>query len=263
MTDFWADDGIHGTEGEDLLRLASADNFRDVAGTGYATVDGARMRRGVFYRSNELQLSDEDHSTLSALGLTAVLDLRTQGEIDRHPDAEIPGAQWHHFDVIGIPMEEVAGLKSREAAIDVMHWVYTGFVEVESSRRAYGELFRQLATGGPQLFHCTAGKDRTGWAAALLQHIAGVDDATIESDYLLTNAFAGASRAAVESAIREHLGEDGVRVLEPTLVVDTGYLRSAYASVEKLYGDREAYLREGLGLDDGTISALRELLRVT
>lgn len=261
MSEWWADGKISGPEGEDLLRLASADNFRDVAGPGYATVDGTRVRRGVFYRSNELRLSEEDHSTLADLGLVAVLDLRSQGEIDRHPDAEIPGASWHHFDVIGIPMEEVAGMSTRDAAVDVMHRVYRGFVDVESSRAAYGEFFRQLATGGPQLFHCTAGKDRTGWGAALLLHIAGVDDATIESDYLLTNAFAAASRARVEASIREHLGEEHVQVLEPTLVADVAYLRTAYLAVEKAYGDRETYLRDGLGLDDATVARLRELLR--
>lgn len=257
---FLADGVVDPGEGEELLRLASADNFRDVAGPGYPTEDGGAVRRGVFYRSNELRLSDEDSSALADLGLRHVVDLRSQLEIDRHPDPEVAGAEWVHFDVIGIPMEEVAGLTDRAGAVDVMHHVYRSFVETETSRTAFGELFRHLATGGPQLYHCTAGKDRTGWVSALLLHIAGVDDATIESDYLLTNQLTASSRARAEGSLRHHLGPDAVEVFEPTLVADIAYLRTAYESVEQAYGDRAAYLREGLGLDDGTVGRLRELL---
>jgi protein-tyrosine phosphatase len=246
---------------DEILRLASADNFRDVAGPGYATRDGARVRRGVFYRSNELRLNEADHDALAGLGLRAVLDLRSQTEIERHPDAEVPGATGHHFDVSGIPMAEVGGLRDRESAVELMDLVYRGFVDDERARSEFGGLFRQLATGAPQLFHCTAGKDRTGWAAALLLHIAGVDDATIESDYLLTNALTGGSRARVETEISELLGADLLEVFEPTLVADVEYLRSGYDAIHQKYGDRAAYLRDGLGLDDATLTALRELLR--
>ncbi|MEZ0577639.1 tyrosine-protein phosphatase [Nocardioides sp. MH1] len=249
------------TANDEILRLASADNFRDVAGPGYRTTDGAKVRRGVLYRSNELQLTEADHGAVAGLGLVAICDLRTRPEIDRHPDAEIAGAAWLHFDVSGIPMDEVAGLRDRCSATDLMGRVYRGFVEVESSRAALGALFRQLARGGPQLFHCSAGKDRTGWAAALLLHLAGVDDATIEDDYLLTNDLTVESRARVEAEIAAALGAEHVAAFEPTLVVDPEYLRSAYAAVTTAYGDRATYLREGLGLDDATVAALRSMLR--
>lgn len=249
------------SHGDEILRLASADNFRDVAGPGYATLDGARVRRGVFYRSNELRLHDDDLHALGALGLRAVIDLRSELEIERHPDVDIPGATWHNFDVSGIPMGEVAELRDRRSAVELMDRVYTSFVQSEDARAEFGAMFRQLATGGPQLFHCTAGKDRTGWAAALLLHLAGVDDPTIESDYLLTNALTGSSRARVEAEITSTLGADHVEVFEPTLVADVEYLRSGYAAVQEAYGDRAAYLRDGLGLDDATITTLRDLLR--
>ncbi|MDZ5619232.1 tyrosine-protein phosphatase [Nocardioides sp. HM23] len=246
---------------DEILRLASADNFRDVAGAGYATHDGARVRRGVFFRSNELRLNESDHDTLAGLGLRAVLDLRSKPEIERHPDAAVPGATWHNFDVSGIPMEQVAALRDRRSAVELMDRVYRSFVDSEAARVEFGGLLRQLATGGPQLFHCTAGKDRTGWVAALLLHIAGVDDPTIESDYLLTNALTGSSRARVEAEIVTVLGGDHVSVFEPTLVADIEYLRSGYDAVQARYGDRAAYLREGLGLDDDVVTALRDLLR--
>ncbi len=246
---------------DEILRLASADNFRDVAGPGYPTSDGARVRRGVFFRSNELRLNQADNDALAGLGLRAVLDLRSQLEIERHPDVEVPGAAWHHFDVSGIPMGEVGELRDRESAVELMDRVYRGFVDSEAAREEFGKLFRQLATGGPQLFHCTAGKDRTGWAAALLLHIAGVDDPTIESDYLLTNALTGESRARVEAEISEALGAGHLAAFEPTLVADTEYLRAGYDAIRQKYGDRTAYLREGLDLDEATVTTLRDLLR--
>lgn len=249
---------------DEVLRLSSADNFRDLAGTsatGYATRHGGAVARGVFYRSNELRLTDDEARSLAGLGLRAVLDLRTEVEVERHPDREIAGAAWHHFDVIGIPMEEVWGMSTRDEAVAVMHRVYASFVEVEHARAEFGALFRQLSAGGPQLFHCSAGKDRTGWVAALLLHIAGVDDATIESDYLLTNAMAAGSRGRVEDLIAESKGEDFVHVLEPTLIADVGYLRTAWAAAERDYGDLDAYLRDGLGLDETTLDRLRGLLR--
>lgn len=251
-----------GDEERELLRLASVDNFRDVAGSGqgYATRDGGRVRPGVFFRSNDLRLAEEDHAAINDIGLRAILDLRSDVEIAIHPDPPVPGAEALHFDAIGIPMEQVAGLATREAAADLMNEVYRAFVTHPKSRTAFGAVLRQLATGGPQLFHCSAGKDRTGWVAALLLHIAGVDDPTIESDYLLTNALTAASRARTEAEIVAHLGEDGVAVYEPVFVADVAYLRTALAAIKTEYGDRASYLREGLGLDDSTIARLRELL---
>ncbi|WP_168929285.1 tyrosine-protein phosphatase [Nocardioides sp. GY 10113] len=246
---------------DDYLRLATVDNFRDVAGTGYATVDGGRVRRGVFYRSNELRISEEDAATLAELGLTAVIDLRSEMEIAQSPDPEVPGAVGLHFDLLGIPMAEVGAARSREEAAHIMGRVYRGFATEQRTRELLGDVLRQLATGGKQLFHCTAGKDRTGWTAALLLHIAGVDDPTIESDYLLTNVLNAASRARTEALIAEHAGPEKVAILEPTLVADIDYLRAAAAAVDSEFGDRGSYLRDGLGLDDEVLGRLRALLR--
>ncbi|MCR1785167.1 tyrosine-protein phosphatase [Nocardioides carbamazepini] len=249
------------TDEQEYLRLASADNFRDVAGTGYATRDGGSLRTGVFYRSNDLRLTEVDLAALTDLGLRAIIDLRSPAEIALHPDPEIPGVAGLHFDAIGIPLERMAGLTSRQEAVELMDEVYRTFVTEPHSRAAFGAVLRQLATGGRQLFHCSAGKDRTGWVAALLLHLAGVDDPTIESDYLLTNARSAASRARVEAEIARHAGPEAVAAYEPTLVVDVEYLDAAWATVEERYGDRSAYLRDGLGLDEETLARLRRLLR--
>jgi protein tyrosine/serine phosphatase len=251
------------TNPRELVRLASADNFRDVAGTGagYPTQDGGHVRRGVFYRSNELQLTDGDVGLLVGLGITRIHDLRGQMEIDAHPDAQVPGAQWHHVEVTGIPMELVSGLEDAAAAERVMRQVYDVFVRTPEARASYAELLTELATAPvPQLFHCTAGKDRTGWAAALLLEVAGVDRETILADYLLTNTVSSATREKYLALIAEHLGADKVAVYEPTMLVEEAFLRTAYDAVDELYGSVTGYLRDGLGLSSDVLGRLRARL---
>jgi protein-tyrosine phosphatase len=250
--------------GEELVRLASADNFRDVTGpdAAYAAADGTPLRRGVVYRSNELQLSDADAVTISRLGVTAVYDLRTAHEVEAHPDVEVPGATWAHVEVGGIPMVELEALVSQEAAAQVMRDVYRSFVEAAEARAAFGKLLRHIADAdGATVFHCAAGKDRTGWAAALLLHVAGVDDETILEDYLLTNTFSSATREKYLGMVREHLGEDKVDVYEVAMVVREDYLHEAYAAADAAYGSRLGYLRDGLGLADDEVTRLRDKLR--
>ncbi|WP_158305698.1 MULTISPECIES: tyrosine-protein phosphatase [unclassified Nocardioides] len=248
----------------ELLRLASADNFRDVAGTGLGlpTRDGGRVRRGVFYRSNELQLTHEDARSLAGLGIRAIHDLRSSPEIEAHPDVDVPGATWRHAEVTGVPMETVATLHDVEAAHRVMHEVYVAFVRSAAARASYAGLLTELATGAvPQLFHCTAGKDRTGWAAALLLEIAGVDRDAILADYLVTNEVSSATREKYLALVAEHLGPELVAVYEPTMVVEESYLRAGYAAAEEDYGSVDGYLRSGLGLGADVLDGLRGRLR--
>ena len=247
---------------EELVRLASADNFRDVAGTGAGyPVTGGRMRRGVFYRANELQLTAVDADTLARLGVAMIHDLRSAMEVEAHPDVEVPGATWVHVEVAGIPTEMVQGLADADAAERVMREVYDAFVVSPEARASYSRLLTDLAAGPvPQLFHCTAGKDRTGWAAALLMEIAGADRATIMADYLLTNEVSAATRTKYLGMIAEHLGEQAVAVYEPTMVVEEAYLQAAYDRVAEHYGDIDGYLRAGLDLHDDVLAALRARL---
>jgi protein-tyrosine phosphatase len=250
--------------GEELVRLASADNFRDVTGpdAAYVASDGTPLRRGVAFRSNELLLTASDAESLARLGITAVYDLRSDHEVEMHPDAAVPGATWTQLEVKGIPMDAVTDLHDRATAHDVMQQVYRGFVEIAGARDAFAALFRSIAeSDAAALFHCTAGKDRTGWAAALLLHLAGVDDATILEDYLLTNSFSSTTREKYLGLVREHLGADQVDVYERVMVADEAYLRAGYDAVAAAYGDRRGYLRDGLGLDDGTVERLRGRMR--
>jgi protein-tyrosine phosphatase len=251
------------TFGEELVRLASADNFRDVTGPGYLTAHGALLRAGVLFRSNELALTEEDAATMSGLGITAIYDLRDAHEVEAHPDVAVPGATWTHLEVKGIPMHSVSTLDTVAEADEVMRDVYRGFVQHEAGRASFADLLTRLAAAdAPQLFHCTAGKDRTGWACALLLHIAGVDDDVIVRDYLLTNAVSSTTREKYLGMVSEHLGADKVPVYERVLVADQTYLTAAYDAVSATYGSVDGYLTEGLALTDDTVGALRARLVV-
>ena len=159
-------------------------------------------------------------------------------------------------------MFQLEELTSRDAADDVMRQVYRSFVTAPEARAAFAQLLRHIAEAEEAtLFHCAAGKDRTGWAAALLLHVAGADDATILEDYLLTNTFSTATREKYLGLVREHLGEEKVPVYEVAMVVRDDYLQEAYRAAEAAYGSRDGYLRDGLGLDDGTLGRLRSRMR--
>jgi protein-tyrosine phosphatase len=247
--------------GEEITRLASADNCRDVTGPGYRTATGRALRAGVLWRSNELQLLDEDTATLGALGIAAVFDLRSGHEVEAHPDVEVAGATWHHVEVGGIPPGAGAALPVAAAAVEAMLDVYRRFVTDPDARRSFGTLLTAAATtSAPLLFHCTAGKDRTGWAAALVLHAAGVADDVVEADYLLTNERSADTRAKYLGLVAEHLGADRVPTFEPTMVADPAYLRAARTQAEASYGSVAGYLRDGLGLGDDLVAALRSRL---
>ncbi|GAA2149815.1 tyrosine-protein phosphatase [Nocardioides koreensis] len=241
-----------------LPRLASLDSLRDVAGPGHRTRDGRRMRRHLVYRSGELQLDDADALALVGLGLTAIHDLRTAEEVVAHPDAVVPGATWRHFDVAGIPMDDLIDLPDEPAATALMERVYRSFVDDPASRRAFGAFLTRVSReDGPQLVHCTTGKDRTGWAAALLLAIAGVPDEVVLEDYLLTNERTRASRGRYLTMVATALGEELVPVYERVLVADEHYLRVGWAAADAAYGSLDGYLGDGLGLDDEVLARVR------
>ncbi|CAN5148429.1 tyrosine-protein phosphatase [soil metagenome] len=256
------DDHQLGTDlGDDLIRLASADNFRDVAGDGYVTADGQPLQRGVFFRSNELQLTHEDAAAITDLGITAIYDLRGTTEVEAHPDVEVPGATWHHVEVLGIPHGVGAELVDPDAAEAAICDVYDRFVNDPASRASFGALLTGLATStSPQLFHCTAGKDRTGWTAALLLRLAGVPEDVVTADYLRTNDIGLATREKYLGLVAEHMGADRVPVFERIMIADTSYLAAADDAVAATYGSLAAYLRDGLGLSDDLIAALKARL---
>src|SRR5262245_10380934 len=180
-----------------LLPFGGAKNFRDLG--GYQTTDGRTIRWNVLYRSDALhKLTDADLSHLSALMLDRIIDFRVQHEKDREPD-RLPGNM--EIRVIALPILDSstqAWHDSREEFVrnlkkinPVSYMVRTN-VELATRFTPEFKLFLQellSASGHPVLFHCAAGKDRTGFAAAILLRILGVPREVVMQDYLLTNQY--------------------------------------------------------------------------
>jgi protein-tyrosine phosphatase len=254
--------------------LASDANFRDLAGisasnggTGFVntTSNNGVMRTGVFYRSQALSiLSSADKGTLSTLHIGLDIDLRTPKEISDTPSLFAPnagpdwvpsGAAYINVNIYGTPDTPSSGLvNSPETAVAYMKSSYQGFVTDPAQRAAFHTVLIALAhEPGAALFHCSGGKDRTGWTAMLLQNIAGVSPTTIMNDYLATNSYMAAT-------INEFLAlvpTDKRAMFAVMLGVQSEFLQAGLDQVTVSYGSLDAYLTQGLGLSQEDISALR------
>ena len=250
----------HAAEALDTPRLAGMDNFRDIAGTtsAYTTSHDGTMRAGVFYRSNALTPTAADLATLNGLGISDVYDLRTPSEIASTPDTLPDGASYTNIDIIGSTTSGSnitnISFSSAEQARAMMQETNRAFVNDAGMRGQFAVLFNELAAAdGAALFHCTAGKDRTGWTAAVLLSIAGVDEATVMSNYLATNDYTAARVAATLAAMPASMAE----IYAPLLGVEASYLQAGLDEISADYGNMENYLKQGLGLSQETIYVLR------
>lgn len=240
--------------------LTSMDNFRDIAGTTsvYTTRNDGTLRTGVFYRSNALALSAADQATLSTLGISDVYDLRTAGEIASSPDVMPDGAKYTNIDIIGNAASgsNITSMtfSSAAQAKAMMQQTNVSFVSDAGMRSQFSTLFNDLASAdGAALFHCTAGKDRTGWTAAMLLSIAGVDEGTIMENYLATNDYTRQRVAATLAMMPSAMAA----IYEPLLGVEASYLQAGLDEITREYGSVDNYLKQGLGLSQETLYVLR------
>ncbi|HEY1809674.1 MAG TPA: tyrosine-protein phosphatase [Acidobacteriaceae bacterium] len=247
-------------------RLASVNNFRDVAGaddaTAYRTAGGQKLRRGVIYRSCALAApSAAALATMEALDILTIVDLRTPGEIQANPDHPPSGATETNINVNGTPNAVNPPLSTPAEAIAYMESSYEAFVTDSGIRGRIAEVLHLLAhTPGCHLYHCSGGKDRTGWITNTLLNIVGVPQSVINQDYLLTNVYAQATIDATYKATAAAYGQSAANIIYPVLVADQRYLDAALAQVTVQYGTMASYVSNGLGLDAGTLSRLSAML---
>ncbi|HVN39176.1 MAG TPA: tyrosine-protein phosphatase [Myxococcota bacterium] len=248
------------------LPLDGAHNARDLG--GYATADGQRVRWGVAYRSDALgSLSDEDVAYLARLGVREVVDFRSDAEREREPDRlpQAPAPRVVPRPIFGDALDPAELrerlLSGRARAADMSEMLVAGNrAFVTDFAAVYGGFLRDLADSEnvPVLFHCTAGKDRAGFAAAALLLALGVPRDTVMQDYLLTNGFSQAATDHMLTVLRLasffRTSPDDAR---PLFEARREYLQAAFDAIDSHYGSDEAYLRDGLGLDDATRSRLR------
>ncbi|GAB3662125.1 tyrosine-protein phosphatase [Ramlibacter alkalitolerans] len=221
------------------MRLASPANFRRVG----VREPGGALRH--LYRSDHLGALDEaDAREIAALGISRVLDFR--GVQERASAACcVPGVTVHSLPIEPTIVQTLGALLAAGRALmpaDVtahMQDTYRGFVRHNTAR--FAEFFAHLlASDEPTVFHCTAGKDRTGFAAALLLKAVGASDDEVMHDYLLTN-----ERLVLPQESRMGLSREAMVVLWQ---VQPEFLRAAFEEVQRAYGSLEAYFRTGLAL---------------
>jgi len=266
------------TDAQHAALLAAAPNFRDVG--GFDTSSRRALRTGLLFRTGELGgLSDEAEAAVSALGIADVYDLRTEAERTQRPDrlpshvelviADVLGDAPHSGAAALAPLLQAApsstSIDAVNAAIgggkarDIMLATYRDFLSLESANASYRRFVTGVAAGeGAVAFHCTAGKDRTGWGAAILQLFAGVDHATIMSQYLVSNERIGSAFGAIVTAFGEAGGDQ--EALQMLIAVHPEYLDAALTEMAERHGDIEGYLAHGLGLTDEELAALSHRL---
>ncbi|HEX4181216.1 MAG TPA: tyrosine-protein phosphatase [Caulobacteraceae bacterium] len=236
------------------LHLPTAPNFRDVG--GYRTADGRWVRMGLAYRSDQLdRLSDADLAKLARLAPALVVDLRTDAERARGLDRTPPGAEHMIADVAAdAPPSGLSKISSPDEAAAFLVRANRQFVSLPSAKDAYSRLFARLqAPSGAAVYHCSAGKDRTGWATAVLLTALGVPRQTVMADYLASNGYLVEKNRAMFSAMPPATAAN----LEPVFTVRAAYLNAAFEEVDRRYGSFDRYLKDGLGLDDAALARLR------
>ena len=250
-------------EAQRRLPISGAANFRDLG--GYATRDGHALRWGVLYRSDGLaDLSDEDLAYLERLSLRRVVDFRSESEREREPDRLPAGPTVVWQPIAGQGLDPRA-LKDRLLAGEVSAEQAAAFLIegnrafVNDFRGVYARFLHDLADPAnlPTLFHCTAGKDRTGFAAALVLLALDVPRETAMRDYLLTNTYTQAKTHRTLQVIRfASLFRANPDDLQPLFEARESYLAAAYAAIDEQPGGAEAYLHS-LGVDDALRARLR------
>jgi protein-tyrosine phosphatase len=233
---------------------ANPSNFRDLA----ANVRSVPVRRHVLFRSDHLGALDaHDAEQILALGIRRVLDFRGVDERTTAACA-LPGVQVHSLAIeptIVQVLEDLTRAGRQLSAEDVvghMQDTYRGFVRTSSHR--FAEFFGHLLeTDAPLVFHCTAGKDRTGFAAALVLHALGATREEVMHDYLLTNERLKPPSFAWRG-LEPHVAEVlwGVR---------PEFLQAAFDAIDQDYGGLEGFLREALRLGPAERARLNALYR--
>jgi len=253
---------------ERQVPLSRQANFRDLG--GYETSDGRTVKWGVVFRSGELsQLGEDDVEKLSQLGIKSVVDLRSKEEIAARGESRLPsGAALHAMPIASsdmfaklIPMM-LAGNFS-EVPSDLLERVNR--VLASEYVAEFGTLLRMLAdpSNRPLVFHCTQGKDRTGFGAAVILSALGVPFDQVMEDYLLSNHYRREENDKLLDMLRgfasngesEQIAFERVQSL---LYVRENSLQAALDEIVSRHGSFEGYIIQALDFSLDSLERLRD-----
>lgn len=225
------------------LPMTGGYNFRDLG--GIKTINGKYIKWGKIFRSDDMHhLTDSDLNYLASIPLISIVDFRTEKEIQEAPD-KTPASLKNHF-LYNITPGKLTDMDmntaTREDLIEGMKEVNRMLVSDTACVAQYKKFFDLLQneTYVPLMFHCSAGKDRTGMGAALILFALGVDEETVKQDYLLSNTYLADKYAAL---MEEYPN------LEPLFTVRQEYLEAGIKQMKEDHGSVENYLTNVLRVD--------------
>ena len=244
--------------------LDGTSNTRELG--GYKTKDGRSLKWGVLYRSDKLsELTDADQEYLLQLGIKRVIDFRSSEEKQNEPD-QLPST----LKYIEMPIEADGAIRPKVEAIlkgDLNEDV--GAILVETNKEFIsdfsgvyrGFIESLIENQEPTLFHCTAGKDRAGFAAALVLLAVGVPEKIVIEDYMKTNKY---TEETIQDYINKinlySLGSVDAEILRPLLGVEERFIRAALDEIKQKYGNVENFIRDELKIRDESIIELKNFL---
>lgn len=259
------------------MHFTGLNNTRDLG--GMQTKSGKKIKHGRLFRSGQLfKAKGDDTKILSSLGITKIIDLRTSDEIKEKPDPEVEGAQYIHLPVIkdlaaGITREQKADSKAVSAVVQqsisdpafslkYMCDMYSDFVTSDYTRAQYRKFIELLLENKSDTFlwHCTAGKDRAGFATIIAESLLGVPYDVMLSDYLLTNDHLAQE---IEELIALYFPNGAPAAAEESVHTLFGareeFLSSLFTTAAEHYGSFDAFLKNGIGITDAEKSALCDI----
>jgi protein-tyrosine phosphatase len=243
------------------VKLQGAINFRDIG--GYPTKDGGHVKWGRIYRSAALSnLTPGDLQKLQGLSLAFVVDFRGPYEVKAAPD-RLPA----NVTRLSLPAgsETIGDTSYMRNMIQRMRMsdsvMYEFYSDVRPFQARYEPVFQELLTlnkDSALLFHCTAGKDRTGIATALILYALGVDEQTILDDYVATDYYRNIENKRAIAGMMKFYGLSEATAMN-MMAAREDYLKATFAAINAKYGTMDNYLEKEMGLDKEKLKKLRSL----
>ena len=244
-----------------LLPMDGAHNTSELG--GYKTTDGKSVKWGMLFRSDKLSdISGTDQEYLQNLGIKKIIDFRSEEEKTEDPDIIPSGISYVEMpiSVDGAMRSKIEAVLKGETDKEVKSFLIDANREfVTSYTDVYENFLRGLIDDdAPTLFHCTAGKDRAGFAAAISLIALGVSREDVIEDYMKTNAF---TKDRIEEILGQiklmSLYQTDTEILRPLIGVERVYIETAFKTAEEKYGSLENFIRDGLNISDEDIQKLR------
>ncbi|MDQ0593087.1 protein-tyrosine phosphatase [Chryseobacterium ginsenosidimutans] len=241
------------------LKIKKVYNFRTIG--NIKNIDGRTLKEGKFYRSANLyKLKQKSFDEIKNLGIKEIIDLRNSKEIAQKPDnlpADIIYKNYSAFEDKGDQLNQAKKLvlKGKVNGSDAdkrMLDFYKEYV-TENPEIIKKIIIEILDSDQPILYHCTAGKDRTGITTALILTILKFDKQTIYNDYLLSNNYRKKlvdKRLNLANNLHFLYPKMDVEVLEKLSWVETDYLDAAFNEINNKYGSIDTYIEEVLGISE-------------